>query len=250
MRHWLTLKRNAHAIPAPLWNQAVLRLAYTASLPAEDQDRLRHLVLEFLQIKTFQGAGGFRITDIVRLEIAVQACVLILNLGLETYSSWREIIVYPDDFIVQREETDEAGVVHTWLDELAGESWDQGPVILSWNTLISTAPDTNIVIHEFAHKLDSGNGTANGCPPLPGHILPQRWSDTFGSAYLDFCEAVDEGKPVLIDEYAAESPAEFFAVLCEQFFLQPRLVNVEYPEIYSLLKELFRQDPRMIMGAS
>jgi len=235
-------------LPDALWLPALQRIPYISLLPTSDQARLNSLVVQFLEIKRFEGAQGCTVSDSMRVEIAVQACLLVLNLGMEYYRGWRSIIVYPDDFVVEKSIVDEDGVVHEWLDELAGESWEQGPVILSWKSSRVASPSMNVVLHEFAHKLDMLDGAANGCPPLPPEILPARWAKDFDAGYAYLLESLETGPSLPIDDYAAENPAEFFAVLCEQFFLQPHLVNRLFPCIYRHLMTFFRQDPLALVS--
>lgn len=231
-----------------LWEQALAQLPYCQALDRPAQARLRKLASMFLHTKTFEGAAGLIPTDSMRACIAVQACVLILNLDLDYYAGWHAVILYPGDFRVHREEMDESGVVHRWQEDLSGEAWEQGPVILSWDTAAAPADGrTNIVLHEFAHKLDMLNGRADGCPPLPAGISANDWTRDFGSAYQSFCSRLDHGLPVRIDDYAAESPAEFFAVLSEAFFLGPRVVSADFPKLYRHLAGFYCQDPLRVL---
>ena len=131
---------------------------------------------------------------------------------------------------------DEAGVVHTNDEPMAGEAMERGPVVLSWADVEASqdwdAAGMNLAIHEFAHKLDMRNGAANGCPPLPPEMAPHIWKRTMLAAYEHFQKRVDRGERTAIDPYAAESPAEFFAVLSEVFFVEPQLLRHEYPAVY------------------
>ena len=171
----------------------------------------------------------------------------ILELGLDWYRGWTGIVVYPGDFRVRRSEMDEDGVVHEWDDELAGEAMPGGPVVLSWPDVEASADfedsGMNLVIHEFAHKLDMRDGDANGCPPLDPPLDPRAWKATLSAAYDDFCARVDRDEDTAIDPYAADSPAEFFAVLSEVFFAAPRTLLDDYPGVYRQLAAFYRQDP-------
>ena len=220
---WLTDWRRRrvlrkHHITDALWHQA------TAALPFIPRtEKLRNLALLFLAEKQFTGAHRLAVTDAMRVSIAAQACLPILELGLDWYEGFTGIVVYPGDFRVRRAETDEAGVVHEWDDELAGEAMPGGPVVISWD---AAAYDThiNVVIHEFAHKLDMRNGEPNGFPPLHEGMAPRAWVEAFTAAYDDFCKRVDAAErlpehrmhgaldELPIDPYAAESAGEFFAV--------------------------------------
>lgn len=235
-------------IPDALWQPALSQLPYCRALDAATQTRLRALSERFLADKTFEAAAGLVLTNEMRVRIALQACLLILNLDLDYYAGWRAVILYPGDFRVPKEEVDEAGVVHQWQAELSGEAWPQGPVILSWQAAATPATHhSNIVLHEFAHKLDMRDGRANGCPPLPTGMSERNWANDFSKAYTDFCAQLDAGHPTRIDDYAGESPAEFFAVLSEVFFVDPVILQADFPAIYRQLQTFYRQDPAVIL---
>jgi hypothetical protein len=232
------------------WRLALQRLPFAQGLSAEERKRLQELAILFLHDKRFSTAHGLQLTDAMRLHVAIQACILILNLGIEFYRGWREIIVYPAEFVPRHEYTDEIGVVHQGDEAYAGEAWLHGPVILSWADVAETEyPDgVNVVIHEFAHKLDMLNGSANGYPPLHRGMSRQVWVEAFRAAYDDFCMRVDRDENTVIDPYASESPAEFFAVMSETFFELPDVVQAEYPGVYQQLLQFYRQDPRTRVG--
>jgi Mlc titration factor MtfA (ptsG expression regulator) len=151
-------------------------------------------------------------------------------------------VVYPGDFRVQRSHTDEHGVVHEWDDELAGEAMPGGPVVLSWDATAND-PEINVVIHEFAHKLDMLNGEADGFPPLHAGMDRAAWAAAFGQAYEGFCDAVERDKETWLDPYAAEHPSEFFAVISEAFFEQPAETKRRYPDVYDQLRLFYKQAP-------
>jgi Mlc titration factor MtfA (ptsG expression regulator) len=179
------------------------------------------------------------------MAIAAQACMLILNLDLDYYRGWVEVIVYPDEFVVEYDYVDEDGIEHHVESPMTGESWLEGPVILSWADAELRGEDSgyNVVIHEFAHKLDMLNGDANGFPPLHPGMDREAWPRAFGAAYENFKARVERGEASAIDSYAAEHPAEFFAVLTEAFFETPGAVRAEYGEVYRQLAAFYRQDP-------
>jgi len=230
-------------LDSALWQQTLERLPFLRVLPEDDRERLRQLVILFLHHKSIHGAGGLALDGGMQMLIAAQACILILNLGIEYYRGWAEVIVYPDKFVPNFEYTDEAGVVHMEREAHIGEAWLQGPVILSWADVAPSTDGVNVVIHEFAHKLDMLNGDANGFPPLHRGMGREAWSKAFESAYADFCRRVDADELVSIDPYAAESPGEFFAVVSEVFFEAPHAVCVAYPQVYDQLRYFYRQDP-------
>lgn len=259
-------------IPEALWQAAVAQLPFLQRLAPPDLARLKQLSQTLLGKTTFTGAGGLDLTDQIAVMIAAQACLPVLNLTLELYRDMAGVIVYPAAFIVPHTEMDEAGVVHEWHEPIAGEALDAGgAVVLSWEDAAAPhAPGGNVVIHEFAHKIDMGDGSANGCPPFlaafHGNIARADWQVTFRAAYADFCarvaalesclphdfddgnaahvdtyEALSAGLP--LDPYAAINPAEFFAVASETFFVLPQPLADIYPQVYHLLARYYRQDP-------
>jgi len=231
-----------HRIDDALWNAVVASLPFLRGLSADELRRLRELALLFHAEKQFSGAHGFALDDAMRLSIAVQACLPVLALGLDRYGDWSEVVVHPGDFRVRLAETDDQGVVHEFDDERAGESWSGGPVVISWDAAVH-APEMNVVIHEFAHQLDMANGEADGNPPLHSGMDRRAWTSAFHVAYEGFCDAVERDRETWLDPYAAEAPAEFFAVISEAFFEAPNETRRRYPDVYEQLKQYYRQDP-------
>ncbi len=208
--------------------------------------RLGQLAEEFLHRKTLEGAGGQEIDPRVSAIIALQACLPILNLGLELYTGWHALILYPDEFRAPYEFLGPGGVVHEGSRDLSGEAWHRGPVVLSWSHVEADAqaadPDGNVVIHEMAHKLDMLNGDTNGMPPLHRDMDPSDWSRTLQAAYDDLGQHLEQGLKPPIDPYAHHSPAEFFAVASELFFTCPESLWRFYPAVYRQLASYYRQD--------
>jgi MtfA peptidase len=235
------------AIPEALWREALESLPFLAIYSDAELHKLRDLVVLFLSKKNVVAARGFLVTPQMRVVIAIQACVLILYLDPRYFDGWETVIVYPDEFVSELEFEDEVGVVHRRHEPLAGESMPGGPVVLSWQDVEASADweaaGMNLVIHEFAHKLDMRSGAANGCPPLPAQMPPRSWQKAMNAAFEHFRARVEQGEDTAIDCYAAESPAEFFAVLSEVFFVDPTLLLHEYPKIYELFSWFYKQDP-------
>jgi MtfA peptidase len=225
------------------WRRTCAGWPPLARLSSPDRARLRELVVLFLHEKVFESAQGLILTDTMRLTIATQACLPILNLGLGWYKGWTAIVVYPGGFVPTHTYEDGAGVVHTSREPICGESWQQGPVVLSWSDLEAAALGYNLVIHELAHKLDMLNGTANGMPPLHRGMDARAWTRDFSQAYEDLEGRLSRGEEVPIDPYAAEDPAEFFAVFSELFFEAPAVVIQHYPAVYRQLCDFYRQQP-------
>jgi len=234
-----------HALDTALWQRVSARFVFVERLSEEERARLRDLCVLFLHEKQISAAGDFFVDDEMKLGIAIQACILILYLGLDSYRDWIEIIVYPDEFMPRQEYRNEHGVVETDEHAYSGQAWLRGPVILA-ATRVETAwisDGANVVIHEFAHKLDMLTGDANGFPPLHKGMDRLQWSRDFSEAYEDFCRRVSRGVPTEIDPYASRSPAEFFAVASECFFELPEMLQRTYPRVYAQLAMFFRQDP-------
>lgn len=226
-----------------LWRRTVAELPVLRGLTDSDLERLRELVVLFLHDKIFYPKLGLELDDTMRLTIAAQACLLILNLGLDYYHGWRSIILYPEGFVAPHDIRDEAGVVHHVNFARAGEAWEGGPIVLSWHDILEAGDGYNVVIHEFAHKLDLLSGAFNGLPPLHADMDQRLWAQVFSRAYEDFCQRHVVGLDTVFDAYAATSPGEFFAVMSEAFFDIPQQLRAHYPLVYAQLRAFYRQDP-------
>ena len=228
-----------------LWKDALRRCAPARRLGASDQATLRVLATLFLERKSLESTRELHLDDADRVLLAAHACIPILKLGLDWYDGWHSVIVYPDAFIPRRTHTDDAGVEHQTHTVMAGEAWGRGPVILSWAEVLNSghSPGHNVVIHEMAHKLDMLNGDANGFPPLHRRMDRRVWSRVFSSAWDRLKKAQREGTELPIDPYALESPAEFFAVVSEQFFETPANLREHLPDVYRQLEQFYRQHP-------
>jgi len=226
------------------WRRTLARVPGAQLLSADETARLRELVILFLYEKHIEGVQGMTLDDEARLIIAAHACLPILNLGLDWYRGWSTVVIYPAQFLAKHEYVDDAGVVHVERRPLSGESWLGGPVILSWLDVLEAgeADGYNVVIHEFAHKLDMRNGDANGYPPLHRGMDRAAWAADFTEAYESLQALLDAGEDTVIDPYAGESPAEFFAVTSEVFFEAPDALADIYPKVYRQLAAFYRQD--------
>ena len=233
------------SLPASAWQAGFTRLPILQRLDAAQRQALQRLAILFLHEKVIEGAHGLVITPAMQITIALQACLPILHLGLRWYADWSSVIVYPAGFAPERLVMDEFGVEHLVREDLSGEAWAQGPVILSWEDTEAAGmlDGHNLVIHEFAHKLDMQNGDANGFPPLHKDMSRSAWQQAFSVAYHDFQARCEHGDTFGVDCYAAESPAEFFAVFSEVFFEQPIILVRHYPAVYAQLAAFYRQDP-------
>ena len=240
---WRRRQGDRLRIDESLWDQVEAGLPFLGHLLPDERLDLRLLARQFIAEKQWSGAQGLQLTPRIQLTIGLQACLPILHLGLAWYSGWVGIVVYPGDFVIPRRMIDEDGVVHEFDDEVMGEAWYGGPVLISWFDDPHDAEGINVVIHEFAHKLDMKSGDANGLPPLHAGMSRQRWIDVMEAAFNDFQQRVDSGEETPLDPYGAELPTEFFAVTSEAFFENPELLQSEYPEVYAQLRSFYCQDP-------
>jgi Mlc titration factor MtfA (ptsG expression regulator) len=219
-------------------------------MPVDLQLQLKKRIQIFVSEKAFIGCAGLKITQEMRVVIAAQACLLVLNRSMQRYADLRQILVYPGAFITRRTLTDSVGVQEDQRQVLSGESWSQGQVILSWQDTLEGAavPDDgrNVVLHEFAHHLDQENGAAQGAPPReagdPSYDA-RRWKQVFSQAYDDLQSQRHSGEQGLFNHYGARSPAEFFAVATEVFFEQALSLATHYPALYRELRDYYRVDP-------
>ena len=248
---WLR-RAQAPEIDPAVWQATIAKLPFLAGLAVDAEKRLKSLTEQFLAEKEFSAAGGLTLSDEICISIAVQGCLPVLELGLSAYRGWVGIVVYPDEFVVPRRIEDEDGIVHEFDDVLSGEAWEGGPLIVSWHDVKMAGDGYNVVIHEFAHKLDMLNGEADGIPALHSGLDEDGWIAVFDAAFEDFCRRVDADEETIIDPYASQDHSEFFAVISEVFFLTPQVVASEYPVLYDLLRRYYRQDPlqRLTKAAS
>ncbi len=234
-------------IAETLWSRAVNEALGFACLDHDELRRLRELSSLFLVRKSINGAADLKVDDYMRVVIAAQACLLILNLDLDYFDGWVEIIVYPEAFVVTREVRDEFGIVHKRRTVLGGEAWSRGPLILSWEdarpNAHNTADGANVILHEFAHKLDMLDGSADGTPILHPDMKLRDWIKTFTASYDKLRNKIENRQRTRIDPYAAVNPAEFFAVVSEEFFMAPEKLHQYHAEIYRELQQFYRQDP-------
>ena len=270
---WRRRLRRPAAVPERLWRDTLAALPFLNTLEADEQARLRLLCQHFLAEKEFSGANGLAVTDAMALSIAAQACRPLLRLHapdgrpprrlpdlLDWYGDFVGIVLQPGAVLAQRRVRDASGVVHEYTEALAGEAMDGGPLMLSWDDVASAGARAhighNVVIHEFVHKMDmltlQAGEAPQGAPPLPrgflGHADPRRarahWQQVMHEAYEGFREAVAMAErfgaePPWLDDYAAQDPAEFFAVTCEAYFVSRERFGQEFPALLRLYDGFF-----------
>jgi Mlc titration factor MtfA (ptsG expression regulator) len=266
LRWW---QRAPRSIPDPLWQAVLADHGFLQALSLNEQQSLRALSAEFLAQKEFHGASGLQVTDPMAIAIAAQACLPLLHLTarpdggapgrgsvLRWYADFVGIVVQPGEVVARRESVDETGVVHAYDEVLAGEAMDQGPVMLSWQAVRAASDSAdagyNVVIHEFAHKLDMADGTPDGCPPLPpgfmgAHSAAQarrQWLKVWEEAYAQFCDQVVVaerfgGEMPWLDSYGSQSLDEFFAVACEAYFVNRPRFSADFANLLPVLDAFF-----------
>jgi MtfA peptidase len=218
-----------------------------ARLPEADQEELKRHILVFMAEKRFEGCGGLRMTDQIRITIAAHACILLLHRKTDYYPGLKSILVYPRAYLAANMRHLGGGVVLETEDVRLGESWHHGSVVLSWDDVRRSAADVqdgqNVVFHEFAHQLDSSGGRGDSTPVLRDRSSFIAWARALGEDYENFQRDIEEDRTDVMDEYGATDPAEFFAVATECFFEIPKDLQQAYPRLYDELKRFYQQDP-------
>ncbi|MCC8362783.1 zinc-dependent peptidase [Lysobacter sp. A6] len=229
-----------------LWRDAIARVPFVEALDAARTTKLHALASRFLHEKTITPIGDLALDDAQRVQLAALCCLPLIEFGPEGLHGWSQLLVYPDAFRVNRTHVDAAGVMHEWDDELIGEAWESGPVILSWADIQADFESPRdgfcVAVHEIAHKLDALDGVLDGTPPLP-RAWQRDWADDFQEAYDTFADLVDRNRRTEIDPYAAEAPEEFFAVCTEYHFSAPALLRRSLPTVAAHLERLYGPSP-------
>ncbi len=248
---WLT-QRHRHAIlakPFPAEWSDILRgnMPFYACLTSEEQSRLQDLLRIFIAEKSWEGCGGLTLTDQIRVEIAAQACLLILNLDRDIYPNVDSVLVYPAAFVAKQQSLSPDGGVDDAQHALLGEAWLTGPIIVSWADAheggIHPTDGHNVVYHEFAHKLDLRDGRADGVPRLADDAQYETWARVMSSEYADLVHKAQHAEQSLLDPYGAVNAGEFFAVATECFFEKSVRMRQSHTDLYDVLRDFYRQDP-------
>lgn len=234
-------------IPDGLWKRTLVRYPFLRDPDDAGAARLRRLTSLFLDRKEFTAVAPVRLTNDVVVAVAAQACLPVLELGLQHYDGFVGIVLQPDEVLAPRQHLDEHGVLHEYDEALTGEAVQGGPVMLSWRDVRSSGRTAtegyNVVIHEFAHVLDMADGVADGIPLLPQDLARAEWVAVLDAEYERMLQRVQAGEDTALDPYAAHAPEEFFAVCSEAFFVHPWLLHAESPAMYALLRRYYRTDP-------
>ncbi|MCP4322431.1 MAG: zinc-dependent peptidase [Alteromonadales bacterium] len=248
--HWIEHKRDkARRLPFnKQWRKIIQqRVPYFKQMPADLQLQLKQHIQVFVSEKNFVGCNGIEITDEIKITIAAQACLLLLNRKTDYYPKLKTILVYPSAFLKEQTQKSADGVQYTRKVALTGESWYFGKIVLSWRDSVFGAqlPNDghNVVIHEFAHQLDQENGRANGAPILGKGQTYQSWSEVFSQQFEILRKQANAGETSIFDYYGATEPAEFFAVVSEVFFEKSELFYQKHPALYRQLTDYYKVDP-------
>jgi MtfA peptidase len=229
------------------WRALLQQMPLVRRLPADLQLQLKAHMQVFLAEKPMLGCNGLVVTDAMRIAIAAQACLLLLNRKTDYYPNLRQILLYPGPFVVNRQQSAGSGVMQDLRQVLSGESWSQGQVVLSWQDVQNDSADgndgRNVVIHEFAHQLDQESGQANGAPLLRSRAAYRHWEQVFGQAFAKLQQRVAAGHGGLLSDYGATNPGEFFAVASEVFFEQPQPLADEHPALFAQLCDFYAVNP-------
>jgi Mlc titration factor MtfA (ptsG expression regulator) len=246
--------RRALRQPLPAHAEAVLQrdIPVYRRMSPDLQRQLRQLVVQFLHQKKFVGCEGLEVTDEMAVTIAGQACLLLLNRHSKVYPALHTILVYPSEFVARRADVGPGGVITPGHQSMLGESWDDGRVVLSWDDVRRGAGDWtdghNVVLHEFAHQLDSESGRANGAPYLGNPASYREWSEVLSRDFNTLRMRAMYRQDTVIDPYGATNPAEFFAVATETFFEKPYQMAEHHAELFAEFLKYYRVDPREWMA--
>jgi hypothetical protein len=254
---WKALRRERlRSAPFPPEWRRILEshCPFYEGLPDPDRRELEGNIQVFLAEKRFEGCGGLELNDEIRVSIAACACLLLLHRDTDYYPSLRTVLVYPSTFVVPTTRHVGSGVMEESHRVLAGESWQEGAVVLAWDEIRSAIQfpgnGYNVVLHEFAHQLDYEDGQTDGAPLL-GHgeswkAQKRRYADWSRVMHAEFDQLrarVQRGEATVLRDYGATNPAEFFAVATECFFCKPQEMRQAHPELYEHMKWYYQQDP-------
>ena len=251
--NWLKRRRRARLCYEPFpdaWQEIIRQNFYhDAGLSRTEQAKLRDDLRVLVAEKHWEGCGGLEMTDEIKVTIAAAASLLVLGFQEEYFDAIQSILVYPDAYVAKGHTMVGNGLVLEGDSPREGEAWYRGPIVLSWADVLASgrrqAHGRNVVLHEFAHQLDMQNGrVADGMPLMRSTAQYERWQEVVQSEYQRLCHDCRQGRPTVLDCYGAESLSEFFAVSTECFFERPRQLHQRHPQLYEILSDFYRQDPR------
>ncbi|MDG2382548.1 MAG: zinc-dependent peptidase [Pirellulaceae bacterium] len=249
---WLKRRRRQQIISQPFpaeWN-SVLRqnVKQFGLLTDQEQNQVRDDLAVLVAEKNWEGCGGLTISDEIKVTVSALIAILVLGMGDEYFDAVLSILVYPDAYVAPGAHAVEGGLIVEGGSAREGEAWYRGPVILSWSDVLRSGQGNswghNLVFHEFAHQLDMLNGrVADGIPPLESARETTRWERLIQQTYQQLCQNCAEGQSTVFDCYGTTNIAEFFAVATEAFFEKPQQFQRHHPELYSIFRNYYQQDP-------
>ena len=245
---WLRNRRRKKLLAEPMpdaWHAWLDPLPFYERLTDDERKRLQDIARVIVDEKTWTGSEGFPVTEEMKVLVAAQAALLILEIDHEYFKRVDEIILRPSVYEASYQRRD--GAVVSEGQHNLGEAWYRGPVILAWDGVRQGAADPkdghNLVLHEFAHKLDMLDGFVDGTPPLHRKDAYRTWTKVMTEEYQALQDAARRGRRTVLDRYGATNEAEFFAVATETFFEKPRQLQEHHVSLYELLRDYYRQDP-------
>ena len=219
-------------------------------LTPELRQQLHDYIRIFIAEKNFEGCGGLVLTDEIRVTIAAQACMLLLNRRNGCYPKLYSVLVYPSTYVVGARNSFDLHPADSSV--RLGESWHHGAVVLAWDSVKSGAINFrdghNVAMHEFAHQLDQEDGKSDGAPILGMRSAYSAWSQVFSKEYELLVQQTKKGRKSLMDKYGATNAAEFFAVATETFFEKPVQMQIKHPELFHELQDFYKVDPSQWVG--
>lgn len=238
----------------PDWIQILEKnVSIYSLLPQNLREELHGRINIFLDEKEFIGCAELQISNEIRVTIAGNACILLLKRDKRCFPRFTTILIYPDTYVSREVKSDGLIVVHE-ESVRAGESWYRGPVVLSWADVmrgsLNNSDGHNVVLHEFAHKLDEENEIMNGLPVLRDSSHYAEWAEVLSKEFDSLLIRVDRGTNSVIDAYGAVSPSEFFAVATESFFEKPLLMKNKLPDLYQQFRRFYNLDPAVWRNTS
>ena len=240
----------AQPMPSEWQHYMTANVPYYSQLPSAEQQKLADTTRILIAEKNWEGVGGLTLTDEIQVTIAGLASLLVLGFDHDYYANVETILVYPQGFLVTEQRMETQGVYAEAVRPLVGQAALHGPVIVSWSDVRHEGwpipPGRNVVLHEFAHKLDMRDGAADGAPYLKDAAQVAEWERVMSAAYANLVRQTQAGDPTLLDAYGTTNAAEFFAVATECFFELPRPMQHEMPDLYAVLRGYYRQDPVML----
>jgi len=235
----------ASAFPADWLQTLTANVPVYSRLTNTQQQTLRDTARILVAEKSWEGAAGLTLTDEIKVTIAGHAAWLVLGFDGEYFPNIETVIVYPQGFLVTTRQVETRGVLAETVLAASGQAAQQGPVIISWADVranLAARNGENVVLHEFAHKLDMRDGAADGAPYLDTNAQIEAWSRVMSAEYQALVERTQAGHRDVLNPYGATNAAEFFAVATESFFESARELSATHPELYGVLKDFYKQD--------